>query len=121
MDQHLLPVRYLLEEVWEELFRFFRDYGYLRRPRVDLWPGRSQGARDWEVRFLLDSTAQRRELQALLAHAGYDAGQTVRRHGKRMHALYGPQAVALVEELWDHFEPRRRPAAPGVNRAAADG
>jgi hypothetical protein len=98
-----------LVELCQELFRFFRDSGYLRRPRTDLWPGRSWQPQDWEVRFLLDSVAQQRQLETLLAKVGYTAGHSFRRHGKRMHALYGPDAVALFEDLWDHFAPRGRP------------
>ncbi|MBV9122756.1 MAG: hypothetical protein JO112_05330 [Planctomycetes bacterium] len=89
-----------LEELWQELFRFFQAHGYLCRPCRKNKAGQPAAAETWGVRFVLEGVRQARELEGLLRQAAYPLGKTLRRHGKWVVWVPGPEAVELVAELW---------------------
>jgi hypothetical protein len=95
------PAKLELGELWAEIFRFFRSHGYIRRPRRDRVQ-QAPAPDAWEVRFFLDSPAQVRELQALLAQGNYRFGKPYRKYGKYLLPLQGQETVELIEELWQH-------------------
>jgi hypothetical protein len=89
-----------LEELWRALFHFFRDHGYLGRPRRDAPAGTRSSDGDWGVCFVLDTVGHARQLQGLLRQAAYPPEEVFRRHGKWLVHLPGREAVELVSELW---------------------
>jgi hypothetical protein len=80
------------EQLWAEIWGFYTRSGYIRRPRDEYRYLHSERM-DWEVRFLLQSKRELRQLQQLLEQAGFLVDEPFRRFRLHMQPLYGQETV----------------------------
>lgn len=84
----------------EKLRAFFRRNGYVRE--ADLAKRRASGSQSYkkgyEVRLVLESEAELREVARALKVAGIAAGKPFTKHSKLIQPIYGKAAVAWFRE-----------------------
>jgi hypothetical protein len=88
------PVPAVPEGPAAQFAQFYREHGYVRRPR-----GGVGQARDWEIRFVFQRTSQMKPLQRLLGEMGFQPGPGYRRYGFLMLPLRGRQSVQRLLAL----------------------